>query len=104
MTLEQASILQLLIEFLKDGNAAIIPELAPLEPIHIDSIILTLRKKTGVDRGREFESWYRWFMEDDKTVSQHDRETLGMIKRLVEQQKTYVERIAKNRGMKPGTE
>jgi hypothetical protein len=88
-----------MIEFLKGGSAKIIPELAHLEPIDTGALIAALRRKTGVDHGTEFEPWYRWFTED--YANEHDRETLRIMRRLYEAQKTYVERITKKRGMKP---
>ena len=91
-TLENASVLHLMIELLKEGKAGIIPELSPLEPIDVDVVISTLSQKTGVDHGRAFERWYPWFMEDCKDVAEHDRESLAIIKRLVDAKKKYVRR------------
>ena len=99
MTLDQASVLHLMVEFLKGGSARIIPELVELEPIDLRALVAALRRKTGVDHGAEFEPWYRWFTEDD--ANPHDRETLRIMRRLFEAQKTYVERITKKRGTKP---
>ena len=89
----------LMVEFLKGGSARIIPELADLEPLEPGAIIAALRRKTGVDHGMEFEPWYRWFTEH--YANPHDRETLTIMRRLFEAQKTYVERITKKRETKP---
>jgi hypothetical protein len=96
-SLENASILHLLIELLKDGKAEI-PELAPLEPINLDQVVATLRRKAGVDLGRDFESWYRWFTQDYNDAALHERETLRLIKEMVEQRRTFKERFDKRRG------
>jgi len=92
ITLENASVLQLMIEFLKEGKAGIFPELLPLEPIDIDLVISMLRQKTGIDHGKEFERWYAWYMEDWKNVGEHDRESLAIVKRLVDAERKYARR------------
>jgi len=71
----------------------IIPELLPLEPIDIDLTISVLRQKTGVDHGREFERWYSWFMEEWKGGGEYDRESLAIVKRLVDAERKYARRI-----------
>ena len=99
--LETAPILHLLVELLKEGKAANLPELAPLEPIDIDLIVATLRQRTGQDHlGRDFASWYHWFMQNYRDAGEHERQTLRLMKEMVETTRFFVDRFAK-RGKEP---
>jgi hypothetical protein len=95
-SLENASILHLLIELLKDGKAEI-PELAPLEPINLCQVVATLHRKAGVDLGKDFETWYRWFTQEYNGAALHERETLQLMKEMVEQRRMFIERFDKRR-------
>ncbi len=96
-TLENAPVLHLLIELMKGGRAKIFPDLEPLEPIEKNLILRTLCDRIGVDFGPEFEPWYRWFLEDYADASYEDREKLRIVKRLVDGEKKYIERITRKR-------
>ena len=96
-TLEDAPTLHLLIELLKDGKADIFPELEPLEPIEKSRLVQVLNDRTGTNFGSDFDPWYRWFLQDYTEASDEDREKLKIVKRLVDSEKKYVERITRKR-------
>jgi hypothetical protein len=99
--LENAPILHLLVQLLKEGRAAILPDLAPLEPIDIDLIVATLRQRTGQDHlGRDFPSWYCWFMQHYRDASEHERQSLRLMTEMVKSTEFFVDRLSK-RGVPP---
>jgi hypothetical protein len=93
--LKNATTFQLLVELLNDGNAEIIPELQPVEPINIDSLLIELRQRTGMDHGVTFDAWYKWFMEEVNVSTEHDRYMLRLAKESVERQRFYIGRLTK---------
>jgi len=96
--LAHVSVLHLLIEMLKDGRAAIIPELAGQEPFQIQDILTALRQKTNVDYGYDKQEWCKWYVELYEGATDHERETLKLLKKMLDDQKMFSERIAKKRG------
>src|SRR5690242_16016086 len=95
MTLQNAPTLHLLVELMKDGRANVLPDLAHLEPIDIDLIVATLRERTGIDFGRDFNAWYSWFVQDEQ-ANEFERESLRLMREMVESTKFYVDRFNKN--------
>lgn len=91
--MKEAPLLHLLIELLKEGRAETIPELAPFEPIEIDTLLAELQKRTGVAHGKDANAWCTWYCEDYADASKHDRETLRLIQEMVEGRRFYGERL-----------
>lgn len=92
-----ARVLHLLVELLKDGRAGIIPELAEYEPIAVDQILEALRLKTNFDKGSEKEAWYRWFLEEFEDATANERDTLKLLKKMLDDERHFAERITKKR-------
>jgi hypothetical protein len=96
-TLDDTPTLHILIELLKEGKAGIFPELEEFEPISQGRLVQILNDRAGKNLGPDFEPWYRWFLEDCNEASDEDREKLKIARRLIEDERKYVERITNKR-------
>jgi len=97
LDLQNVPILHLLIELLKDGKAEIIDDLARFEPIDIDALEQTLCHRTGMAFGVDFQSWLNWYLSDESQATEWERQTLSMMKTMVERQKHFESRLLRRR-------
>lgn len=97
MGLEDASVLHLMVELLHGGNGGV-PQLAALEPIDVELIVAALRQRSGLDLGRDFDAWYRWFMQGCREATEFDRQSLALMKKMLDERRYFVERLSKKRG------
>jgi len=95
--LSDASTLHLLVELLKDGKAEIIPELHPFEPIDMDLIVSILTARLDVNFGQDTVAWCNWYVEHCVEASAQDKQTLSMLRQMVETTRYYVTRIEQRR-------
>jgi hypothetical protein len=96
--LDDVPLLYLLVELLKGGKASVFRQLRPLERIDLDEVVAALQRRTGINLGKDFNSWYSWFMKEYSGASEEDRETLRLAKEMVETTDFYAQRFNKKRG------